>query len=283
MMEKLKKIFSFFSERTFFHPPMDAPDLAGDSHRGLTRRHNEDSYIYIKGSRKTPSIAIVADGIGGHHNGDIASGILIRLFLERWREYVRDGNKYHLKELITFLERLFLYINDSIARINKRFGSSHPMGTTLTAAAFFRNYLISHHAGDSRIYRVRKGSIRQLTRDHSVAVPEDLRKKLEEQYQKEAFADPADRRKSFSLPRHMITKAVGTKRKSLPEYNLFKVKKEDRYILCSDGLHLHLSPEDICRIVMDSPNAAKAVNSLVNTALQRGGKDNVTIICAFFN
>lgn len=283
MNETWKKIFSFFSERSLFHPPMDAPDLAGDSHRGLTRRHNEDSYIYIKGSRKTPSIAIVADGIGGHHNGDIASGILIRLFLERWREYVRDGNKYNRKELITFLERLFLYINDSIARINRRFGSSHPMGTTLSAATFFRNYLISHHAGDSRLYRVRNGVIRQLTMDHSISITDELREEFMEKLRQEALQNPADQRKSFSLPRHMITKAVGTKRKTLPEYNLFKVKKGDRYILCSDGLFLHLSPEEIAGIVMNSPGAAKAVNTLINTALQRGGKDNVTIICAFFS
>ncbi|MBR2364708.1 MAG: serine/threonine-protein phosphatase [Lentisphaeria bacterium] len=284
MKELLQKAAEHFHISSFFSPEMDAPDLAGDSNRGLVRRHNEDSYIYIKGSRKTPTVAIVADGIGGHHNGDIASGLLVRLFLEKWRKYIEEGKKYSRKELELFLNTLFLAINDAIAKINKRFGSTHPMGTTLSAVAFYHHFLISCHSGDSRLYRIRAGKIRRMTNDHSIELPEVLRVKLAQEIAERVVQDgKCYTQKSRSVPRHMITRAIGTKKGCPPEYNLFRVKKLDRYILCSDGLFLHLSDEEICEIVQNSSNPGKAVNRLINTALQRGGKDNVTIIGAFFN
>lgn len=285
-MKKILQIFKdIFHHLPFYHPPMDAPELAGDSHRGLVRRHNEDSYIYIKGSKKTPTIAIVADGIGGHHNGDIASGLLIRLFLEKWRKYIEEGKSYSRRGLEKFLSTLFLSINDAIARINRRFKGTHPMGTTLSAVAFFRDYLFSYHSGDSRLYRVRNGAIELLTMDHSMELPQELREKLKKEDELLAAGQENGKiptKKSKSLPRYMITKAVGTKKNCPPEYNLFHVEKEDRYILCSDGVFVHLANEEICRIVNDSPNPAKAVSMLINSSLQRGGKDNVTIIAAFF-
>lgn len=280
-MTGLKKVlFTFFSDLACFRREMDAPDMAADSHRGLVRKYNEDSYLYIKGSRKTPSIAIIADGIGGHHNGEIASGLLLRMFLAKWRKYVHPGKTYCCKTLSGFLAEEFSSINDSIARINDRFGSAYPMGSTLSSVAFFRNYLISFHAGDSRLYRIRDGKIAILTRDHSMECSPLLRKKLAEKSRALEIASgktPSGK----AGPRHLITKAVGTRKNCPPECNIFPVQKGDRFIVCSDGLYVHVPPEKMKEIVLNSSGVSKAVSSLINTALHQGGTDNVTVICAF--
>lgn len=277
----LKKVlFTFFSDFVCFRRGMDAPDMAADSHRGLVRKYNEDSYLYIKGSRKTPSIAIVADGIGGHHNGEIASGLLLRMFLAKWRKYVHPGKTYSCRTLCKFLSGEFSFINDSIARINDRFGSVYPMGTTLSSVAFFRNYLISFHAGDSRLYRIRNGKIAILTRDHSTECSPELQKKLAENARALEIASgktPSGK----AGPRHFITQAVGIKKNCPPECSIFPVEKGDKFIICSDGLYVHIPPEKMKEIVINSSSVSNAVSTLINTALHQGGSDNVTVICAF--
>ena len=273
----VRDLFALLDLVPFRSAKTAVPLLAGDSHTGLARSGNEDSYLFVKGDGIIPTAALVADGIGGHRNGDIASGLLVRLFLRKWREYTGEERKYTLRSLSDFLKELFLFINNAIAGINEHSAAACPMGTTLVSAVFYRNYLISFHAGDSRIYRVRKGRITQLTSDHSAACSSSGAGGFQG---KGEGADGSSSNASES--RTVITRAVGMKMDRRPEYNLFSVKKGDRFVLCSDGLSLHLSSEEIGKIVQDAPAPAKAANTLLNTALRRGGRDNVTAVCAFF-
>ncbi|MBP5182321.1 MAG: serine/threonine-protein phosphatase [Lentisphaeria bacterium] len=272
----LRDLFALLDLVPFRPKETPVPRLAGDTHSGLVRSGNEDCFLYVKGDRTVPTAVLVADGIGGHRHGDIASGLLVRLFLREWRKFTAEQKEYSLKTLERFLKDLFLFINNAIAGVNEHSPEARPMGTTLVAAVYYRNFLISFHAGDSRTYLVRKGRITQLTLDHSAErSPHGENSGAKGEGKNSSPNEPSE-------SRHVITRAMGMVRDHRPEYNLFSVKKGDRFLLCSDGLFLHLSSEEIGKIVKEAPTPAKAAATLLNTALQRGGRDNVTTLCAFF-
>ena len=159
--------------RTAPQPPADAltridpASVAADSHRGLVRRNNEDSFFYALNPDGSRLIAAVADGIGGNENGEIASSLVCKMLLMRWRALTASGGPAGSGDAANFLKHAILKINSALFRINES-DNSKPMGTTLAVMMAGENWMVSAHCGDSRLYRLRAGEFTLLTNDHSL-------------------------------------------------------------------------------------------------------------------
>jgi protein phosphatase len=243
-------------------------NIVADSHVGLVRERNEDSYLYHVADQSRNTLVAVADGIGGHEGGDIASGLCMRMMASEWRNG-RCSNSTSEKKLSSFLRKNIEGSNRHIFEINKSVNAQHPMGTTVVAAILFDNKIIVAHAGDSRCYRLRNGMLTALTEDHSY-VAELVRNKLIsiEDAQNHPFS-------------HIISRSVGPTEEVDVDINVFDRKPRDRYLLCSDGLNGHLNDIEIETALYDSLTAYDAVRNLIHGALRGGGEDNVTALCVF--
>ena len=243
-------------------------NIVADSHIGLVRDCNEDSYMYCIYDDKQNVLAAVADGIGGHEGGDIASRLCIRTMLLDWKREAlfQTASKNKLKN---FLTNSLKSANKKIYELNKSFNIQHPMGTTIVAASFMRDTLITAHAGDSRIYRLRNGILEQLTEDHSY-VADLVRNKL--------ISIEEARDHPFS---HIISRSIGPVEDVDIEIHTFDMKQGDRFLLCSDGLTTHLEDVEIETIMYNSITSYDAVKSLLYAALRGGGEDNITIMSIF--
>ncbi|NOY74755.1 MAG: Stp1/IreP family PP2C-type Ser/Thr phosphatase [Kiritimatiellaeota bacterium] len=247
---------------------VDPFNVVADSHTGLIREKNEDSYLYRVAEDSRNTLVAVADGIGGHEGGDIASGLCMRMMATEWRDGA-FGNSTSVKRISDFLRKNIKKANHHIFSINKSVKAQHPMGTTVVAAVLLAEKIIVAHAGDSRCYRLRNGMLTPLTEDHSY-VAELVRNKL--------INIEDARNHPFS---HIISRSVGPVEEVEVEVNVFNRKKRDRYLLCSDGLTAHLNDIEIETILYDSLTAYDATRSLIQASLRGGGEDNITVICVF--
>ena len=243
-------------------------DVAGDTHIGLVRGNNEDGFVYRVSDSEPNSMVAVADGIGGHEGGDIASGLCLRTVTTMWRDsnLPATTSKQRLRR---FLPNAIGKANRLIFNINKSCGIQHPMGTTVVAGVFSPTEITISHAGDSRCYRLRNGVLNSLTRDHSY-VSDLVKKKL-------ISAEEA-RNHPFS---HIISRSVGPVRNLDLETRTFILKPRDRYLLCTDGLTNHVNDFEIETILYDAPDPQSAVRNLLYAALRGGGEDNITVLCVF--
>lgn len=243
-------------------------DIAADSHVGLVRDINEDSFAYCADQACRNYFVAVADGIGGHESGDVASALCMRMMLVEWRNN-RFCECVSETELSNFLESSVIRSNNVIHSINERYGIQHPMGTTVVAGAFLPDQMIVIHAGDSRCYMVRDKKLQQLTTDHSF-VQELLKRKL--------ITPEEVKNHPFS---HIISRSVGPSANLEPEMNSYRRQPGDRFLFCSDGLMNHIDDEKIEEIVNHSDTAGEAVKELLYASLCGGGEDNITILCVF--
>jgi protein phosphatase len=232
------------------------------------RERNEDSYLYHVAEDSRNTLVAVADGIGGHEGGDIASGLCMRIMATEWRNG-SCRNSSSVKRISNFLRRNIKEANRHIFAINKSVNAQHPMGTTVVAAVLLADKIIVAHAGDSRCYRLRNGILTPLTEDHSY-VAELVRNKL--------INIEDAKNHPFS---HIISRSVGPVEEVDVDINVFNRKQRDRYLLCSDGLTVHLNDIEIETILYDSLTAYDAVRSLIHASLRGGGEDNITAVCAF--
>jgi len=242
--------------------------IAADSHVGLVREINEDSYAYFAGAPSSETIALVADGIGGHERGDVASHMCSQVIIDSWRCVASRGG------LNENSSRQFLYdeirkANEKLFAVNSMYNIQHPMGTTVVAAVFLEGAVVVAHAGDSRCYRLRDDALTALTFDHSF-VAELVRKNV---------ITPEEA--PFHPFAHIISKSVGPIPDIQPEINSYDRKSGDRFVLCSDGLTNHVDDKEIESILKASEYPHEAVRKLMNASLQKGGEDNITIVCVF--
>ncbi|OGV58011.1 MAG: hypothetical protein A2X49_01480 [Lentisphaerae bacterium GWF2_52_8] len=243
--------------------------IAADTHPGLIRETNEDCFASYVGHGHRNALVSVADGIGGHESGDLASNLCIRLIISSWRERKIGGGSATPEQAKAFFNTVIPKANDALYELNEKYQIPHPMGTTLVAGIFLPETLVLAHAGDSRCYRLRDGALRRLTNDHSF-VAELVRKKVitSEEAQFHPFA-------------HIISKSVGPSPNLSPEINSFERLPGDRYIFCSDGLTNHVDDPEIEKFLIEAKTPHEAVRSLMNSSLRGGGEDNVTIVCVF--
>jgi len=251
------------SQIDFFHPPLvdPSPEQARDtsplgwtsaarSHVGFVRSANEDAFL----DAREQGLWVVADGMGGHSRGDQASQAVVN-------NLVSFARAEDLTQNIDNLESRLLEAN----KVCRSMVRGKVIGSTVAALFAFDPFCFFLWAGDSRIYRLRDGELKQMTEDHSL-VQEMCA--LGELTPEEAEHHPSS---------NIITRAVGVHDKLRVEMQYTAVHPGDRYLLCSDGLYKDLHTDEIHTLLADGP-AQHAVNQLVNLALERGGSDNVTAI-----
>jgi PPM family protein phosphatase len=241
---------------------------------GLQRDHNEDSYAVLS----EYDLFIVADGMGGHRAGDVASRLATDSIAEFFRSTAQEDATwpFHFDTSLSEDEnRLVTGIRVANRRIYDRSIRSRDcagMGTTVVGALYSRkkNRLFVGHVGDSRAYRVRNKQIQQLTRDHSLindyllAMPE-----LTEEQRAE-------------LPKNVITRALGIQDSVAVDLVSDEPQLGDVYLLCSDGLSGMLTDDQILGVVAESPETYEACRRLIQKANENGGEDNITALVIRF-
>jgi protein phosphatase len=242
--------------------------VAGETHVGLIREVNEDSFCYIAYPEDLNALAVVADGIGGHQSGDVASAICCEHFISAWKR--SDAGNFSADfKAGNFMKKTLIEANTLIYDENCRRQIPQPMGTTAVAAFFTPQSVVAAHSGDSRLYIFRNKLLQRLTEDHSY-VAELVRRKIITE--NEAAGHP------FS---HIISRSLGPTSEVEPEVNIFPRLPADRFALCSDGLTTHLSEKRIEEIMVVSRTPREALDMFMKETLISGGEDNVTVICIF--
>ncbi|MHB1483833.1 MAG: Stp1/IreP family PP2C-type Ser/Thr phosphatase [Saccharofermentanales bacterium] len=235
--------------------------------KGLIRSNNEDSYKVYANDGGYPVVFILADGMGGHRKGELASSIAVNYAYDRISENIsRLSSVKEIKDLLVDIEEksnIKVYLGALDAPENKG------MGTTLTIAAIFDNTLIIAHVGDCRTYLLRRNSLMRITVDHTL---------VQELVDSENIT-PAQAMKHPK--RNILTRALGVPEYMTADCYTVNLEKSDKIILCSDGLHGFVSEAVIKSVLKKERNPAEAAQKLVQTANMAGGEDNVTVIIGY--
>ena len=234
---------------------------------GQAREHNEDA-LFADAKR---GLAILADGMGGYNAGEVAAEMLVSGLAENLRELeallAQDEQTPSRLDIAEELDIRIAMANEDIYELAHSDARYSGMGTTLVMGLFVQDFLITAHVGDSRCYRLRKGDLMQLTRDHSL---------LQTQIDC-GLITPEEAR--FSSIRNLVTRAVGVGSMVEAEFNGYDVDSKDIYLFCSDGLHDSLTDEEIaCILNVQSGDLRMAAGMLVAQANARGGQDNISVI-----
>ena len=229
------------------------------THIGKVRDKNEDSYFC---QNEGPKIFIVADGMGGHNAGEIASKIAIETVSEYLNQYFLHNNKFTSEAL----EEAINIANKRIFDKSQTLEELDGMGTTITVSLIDNNTLYIGHIGDSRAYILRDDKLIQLTQDHTL-VSELVKNGTISEI--EAIKHPK---------RNIITKALGTEEFIEPDILKLDIINNDIIILCTDGLTNAVSNEEIKDIFLKSGNLQRNCEALVELANNRGGHDNITVL-----
>jgi serine/threonine protein phosphatase PrpC len=228
----------------------------GDSDRGHKRRLNEDSFLFLT----EHALFAVADGMGGHAGGKVASNLAVDTLRSAFERGIFEGDVRSDKPVPRRGRELacaLLSANQAVFSAGQADPALTNMGTTAVVARFSANKqrLYVAHVGDSRCYRLRAGTFRQLTTDHTMSLL--------------GMAGP--RAKD-------LFRAIGIKPQVDIDLIVDKPRGDDIYLLCSDGLSKMVSDGEIQRILMDETDLEAAVYTLIEAANDNGGKDNVTVI-----
>jgi serine/threonine protein phosphatase PrpC len=246
--------------------------VAGETNVGMKRTHNEDSFAVIEEDH----LYVVADGMGGHASGEVASKMAIETLAEFFRATSSDpeatwpykmdkARGYEENRLITSVKLANLRIFETAQRDPKLRG----MGTTLVTILIVDDGVLVAHVGDSRVYRLRDGQLAQLTEDHSLLNDYIKMKKLTE-----------EEIKNFPH-KNVIVRALGMKESVKVDTMLDAPKPGDVYVLCSDGLCGPISDEEIRELTSaHQTDLKKACSAMIDRANQNGGPDNITVVCA---
>ena len=242
---------------------------AGKTDVGLQRDHNEDSFLLMP----EYGLFVVADGMGGHRAGDVASRLAIEAITEYFRSIGSDTTgptqfDARLSEDENHMLTSVRLANRKILERSARSREFHGMGTTVVGALFNpeQQRMIIAHVGDSRAYRIRDGFITQMTRDHSLFNDYLM-----------AMPDLSEEQRS-ELPRNVITRALGMQEDVTIDIQPDEVREGDVYVLCSDGLSGMVEDDDIVAIVGSNDEMVSMCQRLVSRANENGGEDNVTAV-----
>ena len=228
---------------------------AAVTHPGLHRPQNEDSMLM----RPDAGVFGVADGLGGHAAGEVASAMALE---------VLDGQcerRLPVAEVPRALHGVVEAANAEIFQAASTSASMEGMGTTLSAIWFVDDSALIGHVGDSRIYRLRGGVLQQVTDDHTMLA--------------EAIRDGVDHvRAKATIPSSIVTRAVGVRPRVIPMLSSCSVQSGDRFLLCSDGLSDLVNEVQLADRLTDFSEPETAAEVLLDDALDAGGHDNITIV-----
>ncbi len=246
-------------------------EITGQTDVGSVRDHNEDAI----GTEPSLGLAILADGMGGHRGGEVASAITVSTVYDTLTDKLKSLNEGGTDEKTGYsLESISVHNAITLANTNV-FDSSNEnaqyrgMGTTVVVVLFYDNRFTVAHVGDSRLYRVRNGVLEQVTRDHS----------LMQELIDRGFYTPEQARKS--LNKNLVTRAIGIEEKVNIDIQEDVAQVNDIYLLCSDGL-TDMIEDDLIHetIKRNLDNLDNAASELIAAANRHGGKDNISVILA---
>jgi serine/threonine protein phosphatase PrpC len=235
-----------------------AINAAGKSDPGRHRERNEDSFLLFPPlDEHDAALYIVADGMGGHAAGEVASSIAVNTIGSVFRKNL-DGST------IERIDRAIQAANESILETGQNSGRQG-MGSTVVCAVIEGRRLIAAHAGDSRLYRVRQEVIERLTHDHSW-----VQAQVDSGFLTQEVADTLE-------SKNIITRALGLDHQVKVDINEFTVESGDRYIMCTDGLSGLVKDPELAQVATTF-TPQEACGHLIELANERGGPDNVTAI-----
>lgn len=228
---------------------------------GLVREHNEDAWA----AYSSQGLFLLADGMGGHSAGEVASREAIEYFLMLFESWIPSKN-ISAHEVKTFFEQALIKVNLRIYEEGQQDEELKGMGTTLCILYFYQNAAILTHVGDSRIYRLRASDLQQLTEDHSLV--------------SEMLAIGAMRpEESETFPyKHILTRAIGTHTKVEPTITVTDVESNDLFMLCSDGLTNYVTQEQIAQVLQQNISLTYKGQALIDLANEQGGADNISVV-----
>mgnify|MGYP000943712088 FL=1 len=243
--------------------------FSGETNIGMKRKHNEDSFLIPDYER----VAVVADGMGGHASGEVASGMAVQCVGEylqstleqpivTWPFKLDTGVRHDTHRLTIAIK----HANQRIYETAQRDEEKHGMGTTIVAALFSDDRVIVAHVGDSRCYRLRRNQLIQLTEDHSLLNDYMKMKRL-------SGEDGA----RFTQ-KNVIVRALGMKESVQVDTMIDQPQIDDIYLLCSDGLSGMVSDPGLAEIMRSESDLDNACEKLIRAANDAGGTDNITAI-----
>lgn len=229
---------------------------------GKARNMNQDNY-YIPQEDDKIQLFVLADGMGGYNGGEIASSLAVQSVIIYVKEHF-SSIQLNKESILAFIKQTIEYANQVVYNKSKAEEELSEMGTTLEVCIIYNNKVFIGHVGDSRVYRIRKQFIRQLTIDHS--------------YVEKLVRDGTiTRQESYTHPKkNMLTKALGCDESIQPDVMVKGFLKDDILLMCSDGLTNLVSENEIYGLVVT--NTKTAVDNLIQRANDNGGLDNITVI-----
>ena len=230
--------------------------------KGMLRNGNEDTIFVLPKEQ----LYIVADGVGGHNSGEIASRMAAAVIAEYVSEHPLAGAKSD-KALKSYFQDCLMETNTRIFNQAILPGKTYGMATTCVLLYIRKNKAYVVNVGDSRCYLVRNGQLVQITEDHS-AVFEMVKSGI-------ITEEEADERPD----KHVITRAIGGDPIVSPDFFNFEIFPEDTLMLCSDGLYEEVTNDRIADLCSRYKTMHRLTKQLVDEANKNGGKDNISVVC----
>ncbi len=235
--------------------------------QGLARGNNEDSFTVLKGADEFSYLVVIADGMGGHQRGELASSTAVNYCSERLAKQINP--RMSMKEVERTLTDIIAKTNLKVYLQSLEKEENNGMGTTLTVGLFIHDQLLIGHVGDCRAYLFRGNKLRPVTTDHTLV---------------QAMVDNGDITAEQALThpkRNVITRALGTPDLTVADTYLLKVQKDDKFLFSTDGLHDYVRMDDVKEILRKEKDPEVACAQLVDLANSEAGADNVTVICGY--
>ena len=241
-------------------------DYSASTETGLVRKNNQDAF-YVSPEH---GLVVVADGMGGHNGGEIASELAVQAIAENLQQQPWEENTDEMQ--------ILLKLGAAVERANqliRQKALSNPelagMGTTVVAALFIQGRVFMAHVGDSRIYRLRDNNLQQLTKDHSL---------VQQLVDSGTFINVSEA-EAAGIGSNVLTRGLGIEDQVEVDVSDDILQAGDLFLFCSDGLTAMLHDNDLERLIQHyQKDLETAVERLVVGAMSAGGLDNITVVLA---
>ena len=243
---------------------MSGLSMVGLTDRGMVRPENEDCIA----TRPEIGLAVLADGMGGHQAGEVASAMAVDVVTRHYEALLASGQNGddRVREAKS-VDEAIRQANNAIFEVAQSRPDYTGMGSTIVVAIFYRDHMFVGHVGDSRLYRYRAGQLEQLTEDHSV-IQELLNRGL-------MTAEEA----RVTIGKNLVTRALGVEADVRPDVAQEDLADGDLFLLCSDGLNDVMSDEEIASYLAGADtDLTETAQNLIDLANSRGGPDNISVI-----
>jgi len=234
--------------------------MTGITHQGMVRINNEDTISTLD----ELGVAILADGMGGHQAGEVASSMAVEMIKQYFSEIMGGTNTPPDGD--NMLESIDL-ANTAVFELSQQRPECAGMGTTIVVCSFIDGKIITGHVGDSRLYRLHDSHLEQVTQDHSVV----------QELVSRGFMSPEEANNSMN--KNLVTKALGIEAKVEADLNELDYQSGDVFLLCSDGLSDVATDAEIEKTMLENQqDIAAAAQALVDQANAAGGPDNISVV-----